>query len=259
MTDEPLRIAVCEDDDNLAALIADTLEGDGRFIVVGRARTGDEAVALAADQAPDVILMDIGMPGLDGIEATRAIQSHDRGQHVVVTLPDEPVRLDADPTRIAQVLANVLHNAAKFSEKAGRTWVAARVEGGEVVITVQDEGPGIRPDLLPSVFDLFVQGDRSLERAQGGLGIGLTIVRRLVELHGGSVSIERYTAAGELLTVMNGAQHSASTRSSSRLLPQRFSGARITRRGAWAQAGWAWVAAIQRVTATAAAGEGSTT
>ncbi|HVW89158.1 MAG TPA: response regulator transcription factor, partial [Gaiellaceae bacterium] len=84
MTEAPLRIAVCEDDENLAALIAETLEGDGRFIVVGRARTGDEAIELAEQHAPDVMLMDIGMPGRDGIEATRAIQLRDNGQHVVV-------------------------------------------------------------------------------------------------------------------------------------------------------------------------------
>jgi DNA-binding NarL/FixJ family response regulator len=84
VTEQPLRIAVCEDDENLAMLIVETLESDGRFVVVGRARTGDEAIALAVQETPDVILMDIGMPGRDGIEATREIQSHDNGQHVVV-------------------------------------------------------------------------------------------------------------------------------------------------------------------------------
>ena len=84
MSDSPLRILVCEDDERLATLVAETLSGDGRFIVVGRATDGDEAVRLTADLAPDVVLMDIGMPGRDGIEATRAIHARDSGQHVVI-------------------------------------------------------------------------------------------------------------------------------------------------------------------------------
>ena len=84
MTESPLRILLCEDDDRLATLVAESLDSDGRFIVVGRARTGDEAVTLAQTHEPDVVLMDIGMPGLDGIDATRAIHSHDAGQHVVI-------------------------------------------------------------------------------------------------------------------------------------------------------------------------------
>jgi DNA-binding NarL/FixJ family response regulator len=84
VTDSPLRILVCEDDDRLATLVTETLSADGRFIVVARATDGDEAVRLAADLAPDVVLMDIGLPGRDGIEATRAIHQRDAGQHVVI-------------------------------------------------------------------------------------------------------------------------------------------------------------------------------
>jgi DNA-binding NarL/FixJ family response regulator len=80
----PLRILLAEDDDQLAALIETVLHGDGRFDVVGRARTGDDAVALCEQRTPDIVLMDIGMPGRDGIEATHAIHSRDPGQHVVI-------------------------------------------------------------------------------------------------------------------------------------------------------------------------------
>src|ERR1041385_799329 len=84
VTDDPLRILICEDDEKLAALVVETLDADGRFIVVARAASGDEAVRLAEQHAPDVVLMDIGLPGLDGIDATRAIHARDAGQHVVI-------------------------------------------------------------------------------------------------------------------------------------------------------------------------------
>ena len=84
MSESPLRILICEDDDGLAALVTETLEADGRFLVIARATTGSEAVELASEHTPDVVLMDIGMPGLDGIDATRAIHERDRGQHVVI-------------------------------------------------------------------------------------------------------------------------------------------------------------------------------
>jgi DNA-binding NarL/FixJ family response regulator len=80
----PLRILLAEDDDQLAALVETVLHGDGRFVVVGRAKTGDDAVALCDERSPDIVLMDIGMPGRDGIEATQAIHGRDPGQHVVI-------------------------------------------------------------------------------------------------------------------------------------------------------------------------------
>jgi DNA-binding NarL/FixJ family response regulator len=84
VTGTPLRIVICEDDENLAALVEELLDSDGRFIAVGRATNGDEAVRLCEEHAPDIVLMDIGMPGRDGIEATRAIHMRDAGQHVVI-------------------------------------------------------------------------------------------------------------------------------------------------------------------------------
>src|SRR4029077_8285611 len=99
----------------------------------------------------------------------------------------EPMQLDVDPLRLAQVVANLLNNAAKYTEPGGQIWLSADQAGNEVVWKVRDTGTGISPQLLPNIFDLFVQDDRSLDRAQGGLGIGLTLVRSLVELHGGSV------------------------------------------------------------------------
>jgi signal transduction histidine kinase len=105
-----------------------------------------------------------------------------------VSLPDGPVPMEADAARLEQVFANLLSNAAKYTEPGGRIAVEAALEGDQAVVRVRDTGIGIAPELLPRVFDLFAQAERSLDRSQGGLGIGLTLVRRLVELHGGSVA-----------------------------------------------------------------------
>jgi PAS domain S-box-containing protein len=104
-----------------------------------------------------------------------------------VSLPPETVRLEGDLTRLAQVISNLLNNAAKYTEEGGRIELSAQQAGHEVLIRVKDNGVGIPGDVLPHIFELFAQADRSLDRAQGGLGIGLTIVKSLVELHGGRV------------------------------------------------------------------------
>lgn len=106
---------------------------------------------------------------------------------VNVTLPPESIFLHADPVRLAEVFANLLNNACKYTEPGGKIWLQAEREGGEVVVTVKDTGVGIPPDRLGSIFEMFTQVERSTERSQGGLGIGLTLVKRLVEMHGGSV------------------------------------------------------------------------
>jgi signal transduction histidine kinase/DNA-binding response OmpR family regulator len=120
------------------------------------------------------------------VETSRpVIEGH---QHqLTVTLPEGPVRLNADPARLAQVLANLLNNAAKYTPEGGRIWLTVERQEAEAVFRVRDSGMGIPREMLGKVFDLFTQIDSSLDRAQGGLGIGLTMVRRLVELHGGSV------------------------------------------------------------------------
>jgi signal transduction histidine kinase/ActR/RegA family two-component response regulator len=112
----------------------------------------------------------------------------DQRKHTLhVALPPEPLRAVVDPVRFAQVLANLLNNAAKYTEDGGTIWLNVARDGDELVFRVRDTGIGIQPELLPQIFDLFIQADQSLDRSQGGLGIGLTLVRRLVELHGGSV------------------------------------------------------------------------
>ncbi len=112
----------------------------------------------------------------------------ERHHTLSVQLKTEPLWVEADATRIEQVVQNLLHNAAKYTEPGGRIEISAVADASEAVIAVRDSGTGLSPELLPYVFDLFTQGSRTLDRSQGGLGIGLTLVRRIVEMHGGSVA-----------------------------------------------------------------------
>lgn len=109
------------------------------------------------------------------------------GHELTITLPKQPLIVDADMTRLAQVFLNLLNNAAKYSDRGGRITLAVERQGSNVVVSVKDTGVGIAADQLPHIFDMFTQVDRSLEKSQGGLGIGLTLVKRLVEMHGGRV------------------------------------------------------------------------
>lgn len=123
---------------------------------------------------------------------TRALETmrpmmEGRRHRVTVRLPDGPVWLDADPVRLSQVLLNLLDNAAKYTPDGGQIELDARVADNAIEISVRDNGAGIPADLLPHVFELFQQGERTLDRAQGGLGLGLTLARQLAEMHGGSL------------------------------------------------------------------------
>ena len=120
------------------------------------------------------------------VETSRPLMEQ-AGHTFSLTLPSAPVYLDADLTRLAQVFSNLLNNAAKYTEPGGRISLTGELSGAEVVVQVQDNGLGIPADALPRIFEMFSQVDRNMERAQGGLGIGLTLVRRLVEMHGGTV------------------------------------------------------------------------
>jgi PAS domain S-box-containing protein len=111
------------------------------------------------------------------------------GHKLAVDLPSEPLWIDADFTRIAQAFGNLLNNAAKYTERGGGVAVAARLNDGEVVATVADTGIGIDARLMPKIFDMFMQLDRSSDRAQSGLGIGLALAKRLIELHDGSIEV----------------------------------------------------------------------
>ena len=111
----------------------------------------------------------------------------ERQHEITVKPPNDPVSVRGDAARIAQVLANLLNNAAKYTDTGGRIVITAEADANDVVFRVQDTGVGIRREMLARIFDLFTQADRTLDRSQGGLGVGLTIVQRLVQLHGGTV------------------------------------------------------------------------
>jgi PAS domain S-box-containing protein len=157
--------------EHLRRLVDDLL--DVSRIMQGKVEVRRERIELAAVVARAV---ETAQPLLDA-----------GGHQLRVDLPAAPLWLEGDVVRLGQVLSNLLSNAAKYSEKAGPIDLEAKAEGEQAVIRVRDRGIGIPPELLPRIFDFFVQGQRSLARSQGGLGIGLTLVKRLTEMHGGSV------------------------------------------------------------------------
>ena len=130
--------------------------------------------------------VELGAVLRSAVEASRPLIEQQQ-QALRVHVPDEPVVLEADAVRLTQVVSNLLNNAAKYSEPGGRIGLGAWRDGDEVVISVRDTGVGIPREMLPRVFDLFAQVDGTRGRAQGGLGIGLMLVRSLVEMHGGRV------------------------------------------------------------------------
>jgi signal transduction histidine kinase len=156
---------------HLTRLVEELL--DVARISQGKIQLNKEPVDLAAVIAQSV---ETAQPFIDA-----------RNHVLTVQLPECPVWLQGDFARLAQVVSNLLHNAAKYSEDGGRIQLALSVHDGEAQIIVRDNGIGIDEALLPRIFDLFAQGTRSLDRMQGGLGVGLTLARRLVELHGGRV------------------------------------------------------------------------
>jgi len=165
---------------HLSRLVDDLL--DVSRIVRGMVTLKREPVELAAviNQA-----LDMARPLIEA-------KSH----QIAVWLPEHVVHLEADPVRLAQVLLNLLENAAKYTPEGGRITLEASLAGQVIEITVSDNGMGIPAELLPRIFDLFQQGERTLDRSQGGLGIGLTLVKRLMEMHGGQ--LEAHSAGAGL-------------------------------------------------------------
>jgi CheY-like chemotaxis protein len=132
----------------------------------------------------DVTLSEVIAQALETVEPLVREKHHD----VTSTSGLEALVVNGDPARLVQCVANLLTNAIKYTDAHGRIRIESHAEGDTAVITVSDNGTGIAPDLLPQIFDLFVQSARTLDRSQGGLGIGLSVVKRLIEMHGGTVS-----------------------------------------------------------------------
>jgi signal transduction histidine kinase/CheY-like chemotaxis protein len=177
-SDEPLRVARARETierqvEHMTRLIDDLL--DVSRITRGKIELRHEAVVLSSLVAR-------------AVEAARPVID-ERGHRLTLDLPDEPVAVNGDPARLEQVLANLLNNAAKYTDVGGRIWVRALVDAGQVILSVKDNGAGLTPEMRDHVFDLFVQGPEVRAYARGGLGIGLTLVRRLVEMHNGTVEV----------------------------------------------------------------------
>jgi signal transduction histidine kinase/ActR/RegA family two-component response regulator len=133
--------------------------------------------------------LDLAQVVATAVEASRPLIA-ERNHRLWISLPSSSVTLSADPARLAQVLSNLLTNAAKYTEPGGDIWVTAQSDETHVVVSVRDNGIGIDPAFLPRVFDLFTQGDHPGDTSAGGLGIGLTLARRLVEMHDGQIEAE---------------------------------------------------------------------
>lgn len=127
---------------------------------------------------------------IDGVTAVVRPMLEEKQHELIVDAPDEEIPVYADPTRAEQILTNLLLNAAKYTNPGGRITIRAYQEQPQAVIQVIDTGVGLTPEMLQRVFDLFAQADRSLDRSEGGLGIGLTVARKLAEMHGGTISAE---------------------------------------------------------------------
>jgi signal transduction histidine kinase len=125
----------------------------------------------------------------DAVESCRAAIDK-RGHRVDIVLPDAEICIEGDPQRLHQVFVNLITNAAKYTPPGGRIWVKGTVEGEEAVARVEDTGEGIPQDMLPTIFELFTQVGNTRRHAEGGLGIGLALVKNLVTLHGGSVQVK---------------------------------------------------------------------
>jgi PAS domain S-box-containing protein len=144
----------------------------------------------------------VGLNGVveRGVETTRPLM--DQHHHeLTVSLSSQPIWVYADPTRLEQVIVNLLTNAAKYTADGGIIAVTVQGEGDEAVLRVRDSGVGIAPELLPRIFDLFTQAERSLDRSQGGLGIGLCLVQRLVEMHDGKIKVDSTLGKGSEFVV----------------------------------------------------------
>ncbi len=170
---------------HLQHLVDDLLEVSR--ITTGRVRLRQEQIAIGGV--------------VDGAVETVRPLIDQRKHELSLSLPQETLWLNADAARLEQVLVNLLTNAAKYTEAGGHIWLSVLQEGNECVLRVRDTGVGIAPALLPKIFDLFTQADRSLDRSQGGLGIGLALVHRLTELHGGKVEVHSALGQGSEFVV----------------------------------------------------------
>jgi PAS domain S-box-containing protein len=171
---ESMRDVMQRQVDHLVRLVDDLLEVSR--ITRGKIELRKEPVDLAAIIAGAV---ETSRPLIDAA-----------GHQLAVSICPEPLTVHVDPVRLGQVISNLLNNAAKYTEEGGQIWLTARPEQGQVVISVRDNGVGIPSEMLPKIFDMFAQLDGSMKRARGGLGIGLTLARTLVEMHGGEIEAQ---------------------------------------------------------------------